>query len=248
MLADLCQDAVGGAAVLARPEAMVAAAGAFVLAGCAAAVCDAAHVLCHAARHEAWAAAFDTDLVANRLGGLSFDLCCNGPGAPRSDDEARLAAKCFELGWRLRSHRASTAFTSLARLEARLDFYTASISFMLEARARPRAPRHARDGPPSHRAPSGLDCCLRVVEGLAAAAASHDDAESRTRCSRVADAARALRASGGLSDHERISCELAIAAALEPPHLEAIEDSASEQDESEDSCALDAPPNEEPDA
>ena len=65
--------------------------------------------------------------------------------------------------------------------------------------------RHPRDGPVTDVRPSGLDCCLRAMEGLALHDAKRDDALGKSRLSRNADAARALRATYALNGNERAS-------------------------------------------
>ena len=217
LLANLC-DRGEREAVLVSTKCLVAVSGAFCMDGAAEATHDAASVLCHAAKREVWGPMFDMPLVAERLGWILFELCCamDGPEVKRTDAEDLLVKKCFELLWRLRFHRGSKIFANCCELVTRKCVLTAAISYIYDPRAQElRDVRHARDGPTRDARPSGLDCCLRALEGMSIYDATLNNAKGASRLSRAADAARALKATGDLRGNEKISCEIAIHTALQ---------------------------------
>ncbi|KAH8077598.1 GDSL-like Lipase/Acylhydrolase [Aureococcus anophagefferens] len=144
---------------------------------------------------------FDMPLVAERLGWILFELCCamDGPEVKRTDAEDLLVKKCFELLWRLRFHRGSKIFANCCELVTRKCVLTAAISYIYDPRAQERRDvRHPLDGPVRDARPSGLDCCLRALEGMSIYDATLNNAKGASRLSRAADAARALKATGDL--------------------------------------------------
>ena len=198
----------GREAVLGSAKCMVSVSGAFCMDKDAEVVHDAASVLCAAAKREVWGPCLELDLVCKRLGWQAFALCCamEGPEVKRTDAEDLLVKKLFELLWRLKSHRGTKAFEACCDLTGRMDPLTAAISYVYDPRAQElRDKRHPRDGPVTDVRPSGLDCCLRAMEGLALHDAKRDDALGKSRLSRNADAARALRATYALNGNERAS-------------------------------------------
>lgn len=203
----------GGYEILASKPCMVSCVGAFCMDGESSTLLDACSVLCAAATREAWGPCLELGFVVESLGSRLFQLCCalDGPQVRRDDDEELLVAKIFELVWRLLHHRHCKAFKKLCDLEGHQCVLTAAISFLYDSRAKEcRHLRHYRDGPVSDLSPSGLDCCLRVMEGIALHDRRQHSSKGRSRLLRAAGASRALRASQSLTESEAISCEILV--------------------------------------
>lgn len=223
--------------VLKERQCAISVGGGFVMDGDADTVADACWIMCEAARREYWGHLFELKCVYERIGAELFQLCCeiDGPEAPRSEAQERLAPKLFELSWRLREHRYSQGFVRLHNLDVRLSVLTAAISYMLDIRAYPDqevhldkngqvlpfnpATRHRLDGPVSTVYPTGLDCAMRTLVGfceidLEKVESDEDDVAAHRRLSRCADAARTVRCTGPLNDDEIITVELLVLTAM----------------------------------
>lgn len=207
----------GGGVIISSESCMVSCVGAFCMDRHAPVIHDACAVLCAAAKRDAWGPSLELGFVVDCLGTRLFQLCCSldGPQVRRTDDEELLVAKMFELAWRLMHHRRCGAFEMLCELEGHKCVLTAAISYIYDPRAQEcRNLRHYRDGPVSEIHPSGLDCCLRMMEGMALYDARRD---SPRRLLRAADASRALRATHALTANEKISCEVLVVTASSRP-------------------------------
>ena len=200
----------GHEAILSSEQCMVACTGAFCCThGDVMSIHDACAVLCVAAKREAWGPCLNLNLVMERLGFKLFCLCCtlNEPEIIRTQGEELLVTRLFELAWHLRNHRRCEAFDKLRNLDGRKCVLTAAISYLYDKRSKDsRHLRHYREGAFSDLHPSGLDCCLRAMEGMAI----HDmyDPKFISRNERIKEAAQDLRSSKTLHNDEKISCEI----------------------------------------
>lgn len=209
--------------VLEDKACVVAVSGAYACDGDDECVLDACWVLCEAARREFWGAILSLDVMVELTGTRLFELCCclKGNEVPRTDIQEKLVVKTFELVWRLREHRGSSAFGKLHRLDVTQSVLTAGIDYMFDKRAYSNdVNRHRLDGPVSQEYPSGLDVCMRALLGFAEIdfeliTKDDNDLTAHRRLSRMADAGRTVRCSGELDPNETITVELLVTTAMQ---------------------------------
>lgn len=209
--------------VLEDRDCVVAVSGAYACDGDSECVLDACWVLCEAARREFWGAILSLDAMVELTGTRLFSLCCclQGNDVARTDIEEKLVVKTFELVWRLREHRGSSAFAKLHKLDVMQSVLTAGIDYMFDKRAYSNdVNRHRLTGPVSQEYPSGLDVCMRALLGFAEidfelVTKDDNDLSAHRRLSRMADAARTVRCSGELDPNETITVELLVTTAMQ---------------------------------
>lgn len=196
---------------------MVSCVGAFCMDTNTLTIHDACAMLCIAAQDEVWGPFLEHELVVKRFGFHLFQLCCalDGSEVKRTSNEELLVAKMFELAWRLRYHRHCKAFDKLCELEGRECLLTAAISYLYDPCAHDLNLRHYRDGPVSDRRPSGLDSCLRMMEGMVLYDIRRNTLKGQSRLLRAVDALRVLRATRVLNGNEKISCEVVLVTATQ---------------------------------
>ena len=135
--------------------------------------------------------------------------------AKRTLEEELLVGRMFELVWRLKNHRECGAFEKLCQLNGHKCVLTAAISYIQDVHTISCCRvRHYRDWPVSDVNPSGLNCCLRVMEGIAIHHIRHDTSQGTSRLKRCARACRILRSTQCLCVNEKISCEVLLATVL----------------------------------